>query len=288
MGPEGLFLANLELIERLARSTCQRSRMSQADIEDFTSALKLKLLENDYAVLRQFQGRSSFSTFLYVVVRRFHLDERDHEWGRWRSSAEARRQGDAAVLLEQCRHRDQMTVAEASQVVLRKHPEVTDFEIQRILAALPEREPRTRLLSEQEGSIESLAAPRAADDSVLAGERRDRAERASRAFGSVLPELSPDDQLILRLRFGQALKVVTIANLLQLDQRRLYTTIERLIAILRKALLAEGLAASDIRELLEHGAEGVEIPFLQAEGGPACPQQDFMTTPVPGPMEHPC
>lgn len=264
MRPEELFLANLDLIERFARSACRRVRMEPADEDDFTSALKLKIIENDYAILRKFEGRSALSTFLYIVVQRFSLDYLNREWGRWRPSAEARRQGEIGVLFERCRNRDAMSMEEACDTVRRRYPEVDTAAILRIAAMLPQREPRPR--NEGEAALHALPDPRRADDALLSGEREVLAGRAGSAFARVLREMRPDEQLILRLRFGQGLKVPAIASMLGVDAKRLYTTLERLMRNLRRELLAEGLSASDITELLDHGAEGLEIPFLQSEG----------------------
>jgi DNA-binding transcriptional MerR regulator len=60
---------------------------------------------------------------------------------------------------------------------------------------------------------------------------------------------------------------VTIATALNIDQRRLYRIVDRLVAALRSARIAEGLSLADIADLLEHGAEGLDIPFLD-EGIP--------------------
>src|SRR5690606_20091881 len=44
--------------------------LTPADIEDLCSEIFLTLLENDFAVLRHFKGKSSLATYLAVVARR--------------------------------------------------------------------------------------------------------------------------------------------------------------------------------------------------------------------------
>jgi hypothetical protein len=70
MNPAKLFEANLTLIERVIGVVCRRSRIFGADAEDFASTTRLALIENDYAILRKYEGRSSLATFLGVVVQR--------------------------------------------------------------------------------------------------------------------------------------------------------------------------------------------------------------------------
>ena len=70
MDPEKLLLESLNDLERIAAFACRRSGFQPADTEDFASFVKLKLIENDYAILRKFEGRSAFRTWLTIVVFR--------------------------------------------------------------------------------------------------------------------------------------------------------------------------------------------------------------------------
>jgi RNA polymerase sigma-70 factor (ECF subfamily) len=62
----------LALIYRVIHfTTYHRSVVLNAeDIEDLAADILLQLVANDYAALRQFQGRSSLSTYLTVIARR--------------------------------------------------------------------------------------------------------------------------------------------------------------------------------------------------------------------------
>lgn len=43
------------------------------DTEDIAAEVMLKLVENDYAILKRFEGRSTFQTYLTVITRRICL-----------------------------------------------------------------------------------------------------------------------------------------------------------------------------------------------------------------------
>src|SRR5262245_22139060 len=62
----------LALIYRVIHFTSyhRSAALTAEDIEDLAAEILLQLVANDYAVLRQFQGRSSFSTYLTVIARR--------------------------------------------------------------------------------------------------------------------------------------------------------------------------------------------------------------------------
>jgi len=49
--------------------------LSQADVEDLSAEILLKIVDNDYAVLRKFKGQSSLPTYLTVVARRICVKE---------------------------------------------------------------------------------------------------------------------------------------------------------------------------------------------------------------------
>jgi len=242
--------------------------MEASEVDDFASALKVKLIENDYYVLRQYGGKSSLSTFLYVVIQRFYLDYRDRQWGRWRPSAEAQRHGEPGILLEQLAIRDGIPLEQACDVVLRDFPETSRAQLERIRARLPERIGRPVRANDGEHVLRSFPAPNRADDLLVEDERAAKAARISTAFARTLSQFTPEEQVILRMRFGNGLKIVTIATSLSIDAKRLYRTIDRLISTLRSSLIAEEISLSDIAELLEHGAEGIDIPFLDDRENP--------------------
>ncbi|MFN8061279.1 MAG: hypothetical protein U0Q12_19115 [Vicinamibacterales bacterium] len=69
---EALFLQHLSLIDRTAAFVARRRHMRVDRIRDFQSDVRLKIIEDDYAVLRKFQGRSRISTYLTTVIARFY------------------------------------------------------------------------------------------------------------------------------------------------------------------------------------------------------------------------
>jgi DNA-directed RNA polymerase specialized sigma24 family protein len=99
MTREQLFLEQLAVIERVIGWVCSRHGLRGADAEDFASAVKTRLIENDYEVLGRFEGRSSLKTYLASVVNRLYLDFQVQRFGKWRPSAEARRLGTVALRL---------------------------------------------------------------------------------------------------------------------------------------------------------------------------------------------
>ncbi|HKB09047.1 MAG TPA: hypothetical protein VKD69_00285, partial [Vicinamibacterales bacterium] len=92
------------------------------------------------------------------------------------------------------------------------------------------------------------------------------------ALDRVRQSLTPDEQLILRMRFDDAVAVADIARALHLNQKRLYRTIDHLLSRLREGLEAEGIARDEVAALLDAGmladVERIEGQARDAAGPP--------------------
>jgi RNA polymerase sigma factor (sigma-70 family) len=91
MDPRELIEQNVELIDRLAGRACRRVGVAVGDVGDVASMVKLALVENDYAILRRYEGRSSLATYLTIVIQRLLADQRERTHGRWRPSPDGAR-----------------------------------------------------------------------------------------------------------------------------------------------------------------------------------------------------
>jgi RNA polymerase sigma factor (sigma-70 family) len=250
-----LLVENLPLIERVVRHIGRQRSLSVAEIEDLASAVKLKLIENDYAALRIFEGRSSLATFLIVVVRRIYLDQYLHEQGRWRPSVQARKLGDAAVLLEQCLHRDGLDSEDAARCVRDRYRDLDTRAIDDLRQQLPRRPGRSLFTAAPHASSTS------GEEHLLSFERQKLAQAASRALTECLAELSPEDRLIMKLRFEDGLKLSTIATALHIDAKALYRRVGRLMHRLRERLVIRGIGPAEAAELLRSESELLDVPF---------------------------
>src|SRR5262245_10581914 len=111
--PSRLYLQHIDAMNRIASSLCRRNGVLGDDAEDFASEVRLRLLEDDYAVIRKHRGDSSITTFLTVVNRHLTPDYHIRMEGKCRPSAEARKRGETAVHLETPTHRNGLSPDEA-------------------------------------------------------------------------------------------------------------------------------------------------------------------------------
>jgi RNA polymerase sigma factor (sigma-70 family) len=246
---EQTYVEHAGLIEGVLTLICRRHRLAGMEADDFRSIARLKLVDNDYEVLRKFEGRSSLRTYLTIVLDRVFLDYRNAQWGKWRPSAEAQRQGPVALRLEQLLSRDGYTFDESVEI-LRTQYRVRESRdtLYQIASRLPLRASRKAHGEEAIRHIEDPAPP--PDVTVARQQLRPRAVAARAALERAISRLDSEERLIVRLRFVNGLGIVDIARSLGVEQRPLYRRVEQILARLRRSLETDGFGADEAGALV--------------------------------------
>ncbi|HYR29245.1 MAG TPA: sigma-70 family RNA polymerase sigma factor [Thermoanaerobaculia bacterium] len=255
MIPEQLYLQHLQSIDRIAAFVARRNHLGPDDAAEFAQEVKVRLLDDDYAVIRKFEGRSSFTTYLTTVILRLFHQYRIEQWGKWRPSAEAKRLGDKAITLERLITRDGYTYSEAVKVLTTPGgSQYDEAELEAIYVRLPPRSPRPIMVS---GEVAPDAASIDADafDHVEMADRERSARKATKAIDSIIQSMDAQDRQILHMRFAQALKVPDIARRLHVEQKKVYKRLDTLFGRMRKKLEAAGLQRAEIGSLLSTDTE---------------------------------
>jgi RNA polymerase sigma factor for flagellar operon FliA len=275
---ETLFCANLGLIDRVINRVCHYGNLHGADSEDFASMVKVALIDDDYAVLRAWQRRASLGGYLLVVAKRLLLDERSRTRGRFEPSAEARRGGEAAILLERLVRRDGRPIEQAIPIVQAVDRSLTGDDIKAMLLRFPERAPRPQPAPINDFDVESTRASDGAEASLASREVERLSGEASRIVRRALATLPQEDRTIVRMHFGSGTSVADISRILRLPQRPLYRRIEAGLAHLRRALVAAGIGAGIAEGLIGsavqsldfglHGRKNDRGPQSTPNGGP--------------------
>jgi len=252
MTPQELYESNLALIDRAIAFVCRRNLLCGPEAEDFGQSVHVKLLENDYKVLRKYKGEASLKTYLVTVIQRHLLDWRNHQWGKQRPSAEAQRLGKVALKLEELIRRDGLSVAEACETLLTNHHlKLSREELERMAAALPRWLPRWTV---GEDEIKNRPAEtERPEERILKEELRSEAQRLLAALEKVLGKLPADDRLVIEMCVLGNKKIAEAARFLGLQEKPLYRRREQILARLRGGLEAEGFSWDQVAELLGHG-----------------------------------
>lgn len=243
-----LLETRLDLIQRKLRHTSRRSGLPDFDAEEFRSWALFKLVEDDSRILSRWEGRSSFPTFLTVVLANLMRDYRIHLWGRWRPSAASRRRGKEAVILEQLFIRDGLSLDEALERLRTRHGiSLRSDEAAALVASRPVRQERRRV-----GEAELLHFP--VDGRVEARvEEQERAGIAHRLRALLVPllrSLPAEERLILKLYFFDGLSMSAIEPILGRPQRELFSARDRCLKKIRRSLEEGGLSSHQVCQLI--------------------------------------
>ncbi len=240
-------------IEQAAGRVAKRAGLLPQEVEDFVAGVRLKLIEDDYAVLRKHRGQSSMSTYLITVVHNAFKDHCDQRFGKYRPSAKAKALGPCGRALERALIVEQLDLESAVQrLVGRADLETTEAELLSIADQLPPAKVKRRFVGEQ--TLEQL--PSSSGDSeterrLLDQEQARVADRLSTVLRTALQALSAQDFLILKLHLRDGQPLATIANRLQVAQRPLYSRKKKSLDTLRSHLEAQGLGWAEVKDLLE-------------------------------------
>lgn len=245
--PDDPFFGHLKLIQEVIQHSCRRYHFRPEEAEEFSSSVMLKLMEDDYRILREYKGRSSFKTFLTVVIQRQLLDHLNRIWGKWRPCEEAKRIGPLAIQLDRMLHRDELTFDEACNQLQHNHGVTASWqELQSIAARLP-----ARIQRHLEGEEELRNAPDwglTPEELLLEKERAGERRRIKVALYRAIQTLPADDRLLILMWLQ--FKVRDIARMRGVEDKPLYRRIEKIREALRKALEREGVRRQDIDEIL--------------------------------------
>lgn len=267
MDYQALLIKHLERIDRVVQFIARRHRLSAADAEEFTSIVRLKLIDRDFAVLRKFEGRSNLVTYLTTVIDRLYLDFCIARWGKWRPSAAARRLGGLAIELERLLTRDGLTFDEAVGTLQTNHgTDATRDELHALFVQLPVRSVR-KLAGEEELALVAARAG-AADPAFDEPHAQETVERVEAALGFAVARLPAADRLLLKLHFQEDLPIAKVARLLSEEPKPLYRRLVKLVGGLRDELRSGGIDKSDIDRIVGHPALTLGKVF-QAEDEPA-------------------
>jgi RNA polymerase sigma factor (sigma-70 family) len=251
--PEQLFLSNLKHIEKAAKHAARRHRFRQEDAEEFISEVEVKIIEDNYRVIRMHQGKSTLRTYLTSVVHNFLRDYTDHLWGKWRNSAEAGRQGNIATKIEDLLGKEEYTQDEAYEILRTNlKAAISRHQFDEIVTSLPH---RARRRIEGEEALPPLPAKDPTpEENLLNQEQKNRLEQILDIFAECRAAFPKEDQFILKM-CGE-FKPGEIAKVLGLDARDLYRRIDRLKQALRKELERRGVQWAEVEACFSEGKPG--------------------------------
>jgi hypothetical protein len=227
-------------IEQVISDLARRNFLAPPEIDEFRAAVIRALERHDFEMLRAFDGRSTWETYLQLVIsREFFLFQMDL-WGQWRPSAAARRLGAAGVLLEELVIRDRMLVTEAIETMRTRHR--VDL-------------PRYRMMQMAE-RLRLTAVPASLSANGPSATLEPLDPRVQSALRDALAALEPDDRLIAELRFRDAQPLTRIAKMMNMEVRPMQRRLDHIKRAIGASLAAQGIVREDVEALLAYADTG--------------------------------
>jgi RNA polymerase sigma factor (sigma-70 family) len=257
-----LLLDHLDLINQIVRTVGRRRHLSATEREDFASFVHLRMVDDDYAILRKFQNRSTLWTYLAAVIERMSLDFCAEKWGRWRPSAMAARLGPVAVVLERLVNRDSHSVDEALEVLKTNHDiALSDADLRKIWEQLPL---RVRTTEVGEEAAQELSSDDSSEAAIDDADRRESINRLQDALQHAFAQIAAQDRVLIALRFDQDLSIMEIAKLTGSSVPTLHRRLDKSMKQLRSALSHAGFDPREVANLIGHPSIALS-PLLRAE-----------------------
>src|SRR5262249_59613686 len=133
------------------------------------------------------------------------------------------------ILLERVVVRDGWTTAEALETMRVNHGIVADEALKALCLKLAKRGPAPQTVTEEEAGEIACVDP-GPEAKVVRAELDFLVKRVQNALDRARQSLGAEERLILKMRFEDSIPVADIARALHLNQKRLYRTIERVLA----------------------------------------------------------
>jgi len=248
-----LLVQHLGHIDRVVGGMARRHQLSAPDTEELTSVVRYKLIDKDFAILKKFQGRSSITTYLTVVVERLCLDFFNEQWGKWRPSSAALKIGRVGIHLEQLIARDGLTFDEAVNTLQINHGvSETREDLLGIYVQLPIRTVR-RLAGEEELALVASRGG-ASDPAFELPEDYALAVRIETVLTEAIARLPHRDRMVVKLHYLDGHSVASIARHLKVEARPLYNHLEDTKRQLNAELRKAGIDESQVNRVVGHPA----------------------------------
>lgn len=274
-GALGAFEDQLTTVVEVLERQCRMRLRSEEEREEFPAWAMIRLIERWPKLVRDFQARARFTSYLDRVVENLVRDYRIEKWGKWRPSQCARRLGLQALELERLVYRDRWEPKEAVETMVfqSRLPSARSEEVMRerlwsVLADLPRREPIPVALDPD--LIANWFADSRALDFQEENDLRASHARLLRLLVRALGELDEASRTLLESYFVHGTPYVEVAAEEGRDRTEVYNQAHKSLRRMRRLFEREGVERRELGRLLE----GVDLgrPLEWAFAAARCPR----------------
>tara|TARA_B100000929_G_scaffold275839_1_gene250070 strand:+ start:161 stop:982 length:822 start_codon:yes stop_codon:yes gene_type:complete len=265
--PTQIFEEYYDDIKKVIQSVSRKKTNQPQEIEECVSYTFEQLVNNDYAILRNFKedGRANIQTFLYTVINRLLIDKFRKDGtldavggtkSHFRASTHAKRLGIYAERLERLLLQKKHSVEEAYQVL--KNDAKFSWTYDHTLKISNELWRPDKFVTEAHEDIDEIPSSKSESNSSenpeKALENKNLESKASiieNSLEKALQGLSHEDSLMLKLRFTSQKSVSEISRILGQSRKVVERKIRGLLNRLKDILLSNGMNYDEVSEMIK-------------------------------------
>jgi hypothetical protein len=246
------------LLHEAVSSLTVDDRLADDELEALEISVGARIAENDFEALRDYKGHTAFRTYLYFLVARALWDYREGRWQRWWASVDESGHGDAIHQLQRLVDDEALSLGEALDEVAG-----SDSARRAAVEAVWASRPRSK------HEVTDLKWLDLAQSHDLVREPTS----LERHLSAAIQKLSPEDRLVLQMRFrGQvSLEVIAAWRRRAIDEEsRLFAD---LLTAIRDDLAGAGVEVTDVGALLSDPRPGYARKGSAAAAGRNSPTE---------------
>lgn len=262
---------HIEFIEKQCFTVVRMKRTAHSprqDIELENEALELsgrvmdQLSGNNFQVLRQFENKSKFTTYLTTIIAHQAIDMIRRKKGRNREKERAREFGDIGMQVYQKTIVQGLSTERAYQEFQNDgRAAMSESEFMKIAArisgsdrnpgAIPNQDDNLIRMGHQNCETGEIISPDNRNNPEDTAIRNNQRQQMDQLLQDILNELNGEDKLIIRMRFPvsrdqEPESIDSIAAALGISSKAVYKRVSRILKKCRQKILKKGLKSHDI------------------------------------------
>ena len=265
---------NFSVLKSIINSVCKKLYHVVSECEECVSKLLLKLVDNDYEIMKSFPGGKDFkfSTYLFTVLYRKAIDGVRGEKGQYTASTKAKNLGKCALVLEkELYYGSSLQEAHQTMLNLEECKNISFNDAQKIENEIRRKtgKPKTDTVyvsdinilygesSEDEPGIEQ---PKPLNEHLVKGlhnknplqnfeenEANEVRVKYQNILESFFEKLKGDDLIIFNMNFYKNVKTSQIARSINKERYFVAKKIEELLEEFKESLVKNGLSLEDLK-----------------------------------------
>lgn len=244
------FNDNIETIYSTINFFCRNKQIIGEDKKDFSSQILIKVIDNDYKVLRSYNKKSKLTTYLLTVISNYYIDLKRKEIKRWRPSKKSKNKGPIAVKLDELINKKNYTLEEAHDTLTINHNyNVTLDELSKIASEFKNSTRQIRKVSDTHLTTLTDNNPHT-EEAIIKTEDQKTVNDMIRVSVKIRENLPGEAKLILKMRFFDDYSISQIGRMLNIKRHAVDKILKDSLKEIKDSLIKEDADFNEITKYI--------------------------------------